>query len=131
MSVTDGHSCLSAEVIQHILIISVEMERCCAHHAQHSKEGVVKHDWDQEDALETVPPEPVARGNTYISKDIRDVEEGTVCCHPSGTTLRERELSKRPIGVNAFVWTGVELERFGRFIGKPEGGGRRLHKGSS
>src|SRR5215831_17680462 len=103
MGVTDGHSCLSAEVIQHILIISVEMERFCAHHAQHSKEGVIKYDWDQENALETVRPEPVARGNTCISKDIRDIEEGTVCRHPSGTTLREREVSKQPIGANAFV----------------------------
>src|SRR5262249_52990410 len=103
MGVTDGHSCLSAEVIQHILIISVEMERCCAHHAQHSKEGVVKHDWDQENALETVRPEPVARGNTCISKDIRNIEEGTVCRPPSGTTLCERQLRQRPIGGNAFV----------------------------
>src|SRR5215470_4386708 len=130
MGVTDGHRCLSAEVIQHILVIGVKMERFRAHQAQHSKERVVKHDWDQESALETVCPEPVARCNTCISKDIRDIEYSTVCRYPSGTTLRERELSKRPIGANAFVRTGVELERLGRFIGKPEGGGRRLHKGS-
>jgi hypothetical protein len=90
-------------VIQHILVISVEMERFRAHHGQHSKEGVLKHDWDQESALETVCPEPVVRGNTCVSKDIRDIEYGTVCRPPAGTALRERELSKRPIGARAFV----------------------------
>src|SRR5262245_63410419 len=103
MGVTNGHCSLSTKVIQHILVIGVEMERFCAHHGEHSQEGVVKHDWDQESALETVCPEPVARGNTCISKDIRDIEEGTVCRHPSDTTLRKRDLSKRPIGANAFV----------------------------
>src|SRR5690242_5682486 len=103
MGVTDGHGCLSAKVTQHILVISVEMERFCAHHAQHSKEEVVEHDWDQESALETVCPEPVVRGDTCVSNDIRDIEYGTVCRHPSGTALRERELSKGPIGTSMLV----------------------------
>ena len=90
-------------MIQHILVIHVEMERFCTHHGQHSKEGIVKHDWYQESALETVCPEPVVRSNTYVSKDIGDIEYGTVCRHPSGTTLREREFSKRPISASAFV----------------------------
>jgi hypothetical protein len=103
MDLTDGHGCLSAEVIHHILVIGVEMERFRTHHGQHSKEGIVKHDWGQENALETVCPEPMVCSNTCVSKDVGDIEYGTVCRYPSGTALREREFSKWPISASAFV----------------------------
>ena len=67
------------------------------------QEGVVEHNWDQESALETVCPEQVLRGNACVSKDIGDIEYGTVRRHPSGPALREREFRQRPISASAFV----------------------------
>jgi hypothetical protein len=103
MSITDGYSRLSAEVIQHILVISVERERFCAHHGQHRQEGILKHDWGQECALETVGPEPMVCGNTSVSKDIGDIEYDPMRRHPSGAALCERELRKWPVSASTFV----------------------------
>ena len=50
-----------------------------------------------------VRPEPVLRGNACVSKDIRNIEYGTMGRHPSGPALREREFRQRPISTSAFV----------------------------